>query len=182
MPSSVARDIDYSGQIAYDLSRFDKRKRVRDALEQEPVAVPRAIALPESRAKSAAGAQAKSLSSISHMAILSFVIAAILMFCIVLNYMRLNELSIEISSLQSEISELKSEAAVLKVRNEQNLNVKQLEELALGMGMARPSKDQITYIDLSKQDRGIVHMETKGDDEFFSGLKTFYLAAINFFS
>ena len=62
MSSSVARDIDYTGQIAYDLSRFDRRKRVRDTLQQEPVAVPRAIATPESRAKAAASAKVKSKS------------------------------------------------------------------------------------------------------------------------
>ena len=66
---------------------------------------------------------------------MSFIIAAVLMFCIVLNDTRLNELTIEISSLKSELSELKSQAAVLKVRNEQNLNVKELEELALSLGM-----------------------------------------------
>ena len=181
MSSSAVRDIDYTGQIAYDLSRFDKRKRVRDALEQEPIAIPRAIASQQGNTKAAVRTQAESKTTISLSTVLCFVIAAVLMFCIVLNYMRLNELTIEISSLQSEISELKSEAAILKVRNEQSLNVKQLEELALKMGMTRPSKDQITYIDLSKSDRGIVHMEAEVDSDFLSGIKTFYLAATNFF-
>jgi|LSQX01.3.fsa_nt_gb cell division protein FtsL len=181
MSSSVARDIDYTGQIAYDLSRFDRRKRVRDTLQQEPVAVPRAIATPESRAKAAASAKVKSKSKISLVTVMSFIIAAVLMFCIVLNYMRLNELTIEISSLKSELSELKSQAAVLRVRNEQNLNVKELEELALSLGMTRPSRDQITYIDLSKQDRGIVHMEVEEGSDFLNGLKTFFLTATNFF-
>ncbi len=181
MSSSAARNLDYTGQIAYDLSRFDRRKRVRDALAQEPVAVPRTIASPESRSKAVPRTQVKSRSRISFVTIMAFIIAAVLMFCIVLNYVHLYEHAIEISALQQELAELKKEAAALKVRNEQNLNVKRLEELALDMGMTRPARDQITYIDLSKQDRGIVHMEAESDGDFLSGLKTFFLMATNFF-
>lgn len=182
MSSSAVRKLEYSGNIAYDLSRFDRRKRVRDALENEPVAVPRPIARPGERAKAAAGAEVKARPAVSAVTVLGFVIAVFLMFCIVLNYMRLNELTIEIYSMQTELMELKKQAATLKVKNEQALNSKRLQQLAEEMGMVRPTKEQISYIDLSNHDRGVVYMAQENDSDFLSGIKTLFFAAIDFFN
>jgi cell division protein FtsL len=113
--------------------------------------------------------------------VLGFIIAAVLMFCIVLNYMRLNELTIEVHSLQTELMELKNQAAVLKVKNEQTLNSRRIEELAQEMGMVRPTKDQISYIDLSHHDHGVVYLAPEKGSDFLNGIKTFFFAAIDFF-
>jgi negative regulator of sigma E activity len=181
MSSSAARKLEYGGNIAYDLSRFDRRKRVRDALENEPVAVPRPIAKPGERAKAAVKAEVRARPAVSAVTVLGFAIAAVLMFCIVLNYMRLNELTIEVSSLQTELMELKSQAATLKVKNEQTLNSKRLEQMAEEMGMMRPTREQICYIDLSHQDRGVVYIAPEEESDFLRGIKTLFFAAIDFF-
>lgn len=179
MSTSAARNIDYNGSIAYDLSRFDKRKRVRDALEKEPVAVPRPIAKPGERTASAAIAKAR--PAVAASTVIGFLLVAVLMFLVVLNYMRLNELSIGIASMQSEYEDLKSEAAVLTVENEQMLNVRKIEEQAVGMGMGRPADDQMVYIDMSQPDRGVILTETNEGSDFLEGIRTFFFAAVDFF-
>jgi len=179
MSTSAARNIDYSGSIAYDLSRFDKRKRVRDALELEPVAVPRPIAKPHERAKTEAKAKARPV--VSATTIIGFIMVAVLMFCVVLNYMRVYELSLEISSLQTEYNELRSQTAVLKVQSEKKLNDNRIAELAEEMGMTRPGKEQIIYIDMSQPDKGIVLAAPEAKTDFLNGIKTFIFAAIDFF-
>jgi cell division protein FtsL len=180
MPSTAARKIDYTGNIAYDLSRFDRRRRVREALEREPVAYPRPIARPRERAKAAKRTAAKP-HTVSAATVVGFLIVAVLMCCIVLNYMRVNELSIELSQLQTEYNRLRTEAAMLRVEHEKKFNDKRIGELAAEMGMSRPSKDQIIYVDMSQPDKGIVLVESKSKSDFLNGIKTFFFAAIDFF-
>jgi len=179
MSASAARNIEYSGSVAYDLSRFDRRKRVRDALELEPVAIPRPIAKPHERVK--AEAKAKARPAVSATTVIAFLMVAVLMFCVVLNYMRVYELSLEISNLQAEYNKLKSEAAVLKVQSEKKMNDIRIAELAAEMGMTRPARDQIIYVDMSQPDKGIVLAESEVKNDFLNGLKTLFLAAIDFF-
>jgi hypothetical protein len=179
MPSNAARNIEYNGSIAYDLSRFDKRKRVRDALELEPIAVPRPIAKPSERVRTAAKAKARPVVSAS--TIVGFIMTAVLMFCVVLNYMRLNEITIQVSTLQTQLNDLEGQAAVLKVQTEKKLNIQSIEERAGEMGMRHPSSDQIVYIDMSQPDRGVVVSEQEKKTDFLNGIRTFFFAAIDFF-
>ena len=178
MQSGAVKNLEYSGSISYDLSRFDKRKRVRDALEQEPVVVTRPIAKPLERAQAAA--KAKSRSVVSASTILGVLTVAVLMFCVVLNYMRLNEVTIQVSNLKTELKELQSDAAVLQVKGEQNLSAARIEEAASQMGMIRPGKDQIVYIDMSQPDKGVILADTAGKNDFLNGIKTFFFAAVDF--
>lgn len=179
MATGAARKIDYDGSIAYDLSRFDKRRRVRDALELEPVAVPRPIAKPGERINTAVKTKAQPVVSAS--TIIGFIMIGVLMFCLVLNYMRLNELNIKVASLQKDYTELKGRAAILRVENEKKYSKIRIEDLAQNLGMTRPTNDQIVYINMSQPDTGVILSGPQRKTDFLNGIKTFFFAAVDFF-
>lgn len=179
MQSSAMNKIEYSDTVAYDLSRFDKRKRVREALEQEPVADARPIARPYERAQAAAKTAIH--TGIPALTIVSLIAVAFLMFTVVLNYMNLYEVTMQISEKSAEYAALKSEEAILQVQSEQQLNVRRMEELASELGMSRPSNDQIIYLDLSAPDRGVILAENGNGTDFLSGIESIFVAAVDFF-
>lgn len=178
MQSGVARKMDYNGNIAYDLSRFDKRRRVREALEREPVAVPRPIARP--REREMAEVKAKTRTGVSALTVLGAMVIALLMFFVVLNYMRLYEISMQVSAAKSEYTVLKSEAAVLQVKAEKQMSVRKIEEAALAMGMAYPEGDQLVYLNMSHPDRGEILIQSGGRSDFIRGIQSLLFAAIDF--
>ncbi len=178
MQSSAAKRLDYSGSIAYDLSRFDKRKRVREALEREPVVAPRAIARPQERAK--AEAVTRTRKGVSLATVLGCMVVAVLMFFIVLNYMRLYEISMQVSSVKSQYATLKNDAAVLQVKAEKQMSVRRIEELASEIGMSSPENSQIVYINMSQPDRGQVILESGRNSDFLTGLQAVVFTVVDF--
>ncbi len=168
----------YEGNVAYDLSRFDRRRRVREALESEEI-TPELPVKPKTKA--AAKAEARPRMRVSAFAVLSYVVLFVLMLGIVMNYMILNEVTIDTARLENESAELKSEAAKLRVEYERAMNLSDLAEKAEEIGMYSPGSDQVDYIDISRSDEVTVYSE-KGGDGFFAGLENLLLGIGDYFS
>ncbi len=167
----------YSESVAYDLSRFDRRRRVRETLEQEKVVTPE---LPASKARANAQAVARPRIRISAFAVISYVVLVALVLCIVMNYMILNEITIDTARLETELSSLESDAAKLQVEYERAMNVGDLATKAGEIGLYAPGADQIGYIDISRSDS--VKVYAREETDFFSGLESVLLKIGAYFS
>lgn len=168
-----------SESVAYDLARFDNRRRVQEALAAEPVARaadPARVAMP----KSAVKAKAKAKSRISLFAMVSYVALFTLFLFIVMNYMRLNEITIETSRLQSELARLENEEARLKIEYERKTNLREVDARASELGLYSPGADQIVYIDISRPDRAEIYGSDKPEG-FIDGVRTLFVAVADFF-
>ncbi len=150
-----------TSQVAYDLSRFDNRARVREAVASEAVSAPAPKVRVETQAKKVA-------PHISMWAVLGFLTAMALMFFIVFSYMQLTEISTASGALNREIKQLQKESVLLTSQKESMIDMREIERIAKEeLGMVKPSKDQIIYIDLSGEDHAVVADKTvqeTGDD------------------
>ena len=168
--------------VAYDLSRFDNRRRVREALEREP-AVSRHG---QAKVKSASAAKAAAVARprrarLTAFAVLSYAAIFALLLMIVMNYMKLNEISVTVSKRADELAELQNEAALLEVEYEQKQNVSDISARAAELGLYAPTSAQISYIDLSKPDYAVVYAEEPQQTGLLAGLGRIVAAIGSFF-
>ena len=155
--------------MAYDLSRFDNRRRVREALENEPAIDRHGQA--RARTKTAAKAVARPRKArLTAFAVLSYAAIFVLLLMIVMNYMRLNEISVTVSQRSNELAELQNETALLKVEYEQKQNVTDIKTRAAELGLYAPTSAQISYIDLSKPDYAVIYEDEQASTSFIAGL------------
>ncbi|MDR3206908.1 MAG: cell division protein FtsL [Oscillospiraceae bacterium] len=141
-----------ASQVAYDLSRFDNRARVREAVAAESVPVQ---ALPVRAPRP--GTRTQPVGRLSLWTVLAFMTAMALMFFIVYSYMRLTELSTEAKGLSSQIAALKKEEAILVLQKNSMIDLKEVERIATDeLGMVKPNRAQVIYIDLSGRDHAEV--------------------------
>ncbi len=140
------------GNVAYDLSRFDNRLRVREAVEREAQSAARLR-----QVKQRARAQAIARPRVSLWAVLGFMTAMFLMFFIVYSQMQLAEIGSAGAKLKSEINTLQKEQTRLLAERDQKIDLKEIERIATQkLGMVKPSADQIIYINLSGEDHAVV--------------------------
>lgn len=177
-------DATYNSSVAYDTSRFDKRRRVREALENERVAVPeikpRGTTAAAAAAKAAAKTNAGVAAHISPFAVVSCVAVLALIFLILFNNVKLNELYIESANLTGELTQLKNDEALLKVKYERKMNLHDIEQAAYSMGFSSPQGDQVVYVDISRPDRAVIVREAEAEQGFLTGLKTIFMAVADF--
>lgn len=177
MQSSAARNVN----IGYDLSRFDKRRRVQEALAREavqpaPIPMPRAIPAPRSRTaegeRTAARTKTAAKRGISAFSVFGYMAVSALMVLIVFSYVSLNELSIRSDALRRELTTLKEEAAVLQVQYERTSDLRLLETNAEALGMSKVTAEQVTYIDLSRPDYVVMAGEEGESSDFLAGVRS----------
>lgn len=168
----------YNESVAYDLSRFDPRRRVQEALANEKVITPELPA--RGRTKTKAEAETKTRIRVSAFAVVSYVVLFALVLTIVMNYMLLNEITVETASMERELEALESDAAKLEVEYERAMNVGDLAAKAAEAGMYAPGADQIGYIDISRSDE--VKVYGAEDSGFFAGLEKVLLKVGDYFS
>ena len=173
---------EYNESVAYDLSRFDNRRRVREALEEEPtVSAHGAQTVPDAaRTRAAAAAEPRHVR-LSAFAVLSYVAVFALFLMIVMSYMRLNEINVNASRRESELADLKNTTALLQMRYEQKQNIGDIKERAAELGLYAPSSGQISYIDMRKPDYAIIYTEAEGAEGFLAGLHRIAAAVTGFF-
>ena len=190
MQASVAKEYSKGNShiesVAYDLSRFDNRRRVREALENEPSVSTHGDARARTRAKVGTAAAAQTAArprrmKLSAFAVLSYVAIFALLMMIVMNYMRLNEISVIAAAKASELEELKNQTALLKVEYEQKQNVDDIKSRAAELGLYAPTSAQINYIDLSKPDYAVIYEQENESDSFVSGISRIVAIIGNFF-
>jgi hypothetical protein len=180
MQSNTARKMQYTDSVAYDLSRFDKRKRVREALANEAVAVPAIRPRGTTRAAAKAAAEAKAVAHVSPFAILSYIAVFALLILVVTNYVKLYELSIQTANFESELVELKNDEALLKVKYERSMNIRNIEDRAAELGLYMPQGGQVTYISISQADRAEIYYTEKESKGFLNGLQKIFLVVFDF--
>ena len=135
-------------QVASDLSRFDSRPRVREALANDgtPLRV-----LPAPKTRTAAPAR------VSARGAMVFVCVMALMFFIVYAYMQMAEMDRMSREILNDISELQKEEAQLRKQKAGLIDLKEIERVAVEeLGMVKPGKNQVIYIDLSGEDNAEV--------------------------
>lgn len=143
-----------ASQVGYDLSRFDNRAKVRNAVaaqqEQERL---KEQAQPQTRKR----AVQNTAPRVPARLVLGFVAAMVFMFMIVFSYMQLAELGAASGALSKEISALKKETSLLSMKKDSMIDMKEIERIATEeLGMVKPSKGQIIYINLSGEDHAVV--------------------------
>lgn len=182
MQSSEATNRDVYGEsVAYDLSRFDRRRKVREALENERIVSTELPTKPKTKTAARANADARPRMRVSAFAILSYIVVFALMLGIVMNYMILNEVTIETARLENELSSLKSDAAKLQVEYERAMSLSELAARAQEIGMYSPNSDQVDYIDISRHDEVTVYNSGESDG-FFAGLEKVLISIGDYFS
>ena len=153
-------------ELAYDLSRFDRRTAVRrvyeqaDALPVRPALRRRAVARPGV------------FTRVSFFAVASFVMVIGLLLLIVYSYVQLSELSEKSTTLKNQYNKLKDDETVMLMASEQRINLKDVEDYAVNkLGMVKPEQDQMIYLDLSGDDHAeVVESPQKDASAFLEGL------------
>jgi cell division protein FtsL len=149
--------------LAYDLDAYEpiQKKRKKPAL--------RAVA--PSR-------QAKAVAFTPGM-LLSFAVVVTLVSVMVLNQLRLNEISGEINTLSGELQALESANAELSSELQAIVNLRTIEERAKSeLGMQRLDQHQIETINLGQEDT-IILTEDSPTVSIGEQIKTSILAAIS---
>lgn len=174
---SEAINRNYGESVAYDLSRFDNRVRVREALANEAVVTPD---MPRAHSRAKAETKAKAHLPISAFTIVSYVVIIALALMLLMSYMTLNEIAVDTSRMQNELSQLQSDGAKLLVEYERAMNVGDLAAKASAAGMYAPGADQIGYVDISRSDKATVY-STDSEGGFFENIEKFFLAVGGYF-
>ncbi len=153
---SVAAQRVTHGNVAYDLSRFDNRRRVRDLVEAEEMT--------KRRVRERQRAKAVARPRVSVWAVLGFVVGMVLMFMIVFAQMNLAEMGVRSKALSSEISRLDKEYLELASQWKEQVKLADIRRIAIEeLGMVEPVEDQILYINLSGKDHAVaVEIQDKG--------------------
>ena len=175
--------------VAYDLSRFDNRRRVREALDSEPTVSSHGERTDRGHAESRTAALRASASTdarprgmrLSAFAVLSYLAVFALFLLIVMSYMRLNEINVTTSRRANELADLKNTAAILQMRYEQKQNIGDIKERAADLGLYSPSSGQINYIDMRKPDYAIIYTAEDEEGGFLAGIKRIAAAINGFF-
>ncbi len=130
------------GNVAYDLSRFDNRRRVREAVEQAPEerrTEPRQEEVPRAR--------------LSLSAILMYGLIAGMAALLISSYMSLTIMTDKLSDLSSELETLKNEEVILQKQYEERYILSDIETYAVEqLGMVKLEGDMMEYIELSNPD------------------------------
>ena len=135
--------------IAPDLARFDKRRRVKQAYAQEQLL----------REKTVVQERAAVRARVSPFAVTAFLAAFMLLFLIVYSYMTLTVLNSQNEAAKREIAKLANENAMLQKEYESKVTLAEVGEMARKLGMVKPDRARVTYIDLSGEDKAIVVRE-----------------------
>ena len=131
-----------SGNVAYDLSRFDKRRRVREAVMQAP-------------AERGVATQRKAVprEKLSFRVILLYALIAGLAALLLSNYMTLTILTDDLSKLAGDLEDLQNEEIILQKQYDQRYILSDIETYAVNtLGMVKLESNMMEYIELSNPD------------------------------
>ena len=157
--------------VASDLSRFDRRKLVRDAVEEEQVSK-KAAPKPVKHAK------------ISLITLMYYVFAVAISGALLLNYVNLTVLTDEASSLKKQYETLKGQETHLQTEYDKRLNLKDIEAYAINqLGMIKMERSQVEYIELTNPDSitMVAPQDAPRLSYYLAGLVRSFNAALEFF-
>lgn len=130
------------GNVAYDLSRFDSRESVQEAVQdaaEERRPAPRQEAAPRAR--------------LSLGTLLMYLLIAGMAALLISSYMRLTIMTDELSGLSRELDDLKNEEVILQKQYEERYTLSEIETYAVEqLGMVKLEGNMTEYIELSNPD------------------------------
>lgn len=144
-----------NGNVAYDLSRFDRRRVVREAVEQERLEAQemrKPVHAPMPKAK------------ISYMTILSYIAAAAMAAVMLMSFVNLLELTDMTATKKKELEVLQNENIRLNAEMEKRYSLGDIESYATNtLGMVKADRSQVEYIELDSPDT--IRMMTPEDND-----------------
>ena len=137
----------YNDNTAYDLTKFEAHKPKEPQLAEVPK--------PKAR-------QAKTVLGLSPMkAILCMALIIGVTVSFIYSRAMLVEVNEQVNAANKQLKILESEKTRLDMELESMVSLKNIEELAENMGLAKVEKYQVEYIDLSQGDKVVVSNEAK---------------------
>lgn len=133
-----------NGNVAYDLSKFDRRSVVREAIELERLeeqAQKKPVRTPMPKAK------------ISYMTILSYCAVAAMAAVMLMSFVGLLELTDQTATKKEELEVLQNENIRLNAEMEKRYSLGDIEAYATNtLGMVKADRNQLEYIELDSPD------------------------------
>lgn len=127
--------------------------------------------------------QVREAGQIAPFAVVGFLAVAVLAVLLVTSYAQLTVANDEMVALRRQLSSLESENTVLSAQYERVFDLATIQE-AVGDTMARPTNDQVVYIDLSSPDTVTLYQGEKLDSGFgtlLAGVKEVFGSIIEYF-
>jgi len=133
-----------NGNVAYDLSRFDRRRIVREAVELERLEeqeMKKPVRAPMPKAK------------ISYMTILSYIAVSAIAAVMLMSFVNLLELTDQTAKKKEELVVLQNENIRLNAEMEKRYSLGDIESYATNtLGMIKADRSQVEYIELDSPD------------------------------
>lgn len=171
------------GSAAYDISRFD------NAAAQEEYELPREETAQQEeewgrvRERAEAIEEAKRAQSVSIAAVLGFAVVAVLMVLMLLSYVRLAEISGNISALESDIADIQVVQTKLKVEYESVFNLTEIKTYATSvLGMTKLNDSNTTVLTIERTDKAeILTGDGTGSSGIIETAKEFISSLMEYF-
>ena len=156
------------GDLAYDLDAMSREYALRHA--GEPV---RREAMPAPQVRRVTPARRREQQKVSVVSILGFSAVAVLVVLLLMNYVKLTQISESVVTLKAELTQLETDNIALTTKYEQTFDLATVREAAEAAGMTKPSRSQQYYIDQSDSDNVVIYQQEE------SGVLSRVLTSLN---
>ena len=141
------------GSLAYDLDALARERALEEAgrVEEdrrEPAAAPRRQPV------------ARPVAKLSPLVLACAALLAGLVVVLLMGYVRLTEVTADITQLKREMSQQEERHVALLTQYEKTFDLASIKEAAEAAGMSKPSASQIYYVDLSAPDSVVVYQQS----------------------
>ena len=146
------REFSTQGNLARDLDWAVRERELNHAGE-----APRheAQATPKIRREQALVRERQPVPVLTVVEVMAVIAAAVLLL---LSYVQLTTLAADTVTLKSQLTTLQAENVSLTAQHEQMFDMATVKEVASAAGMSKPSRSQITYLDLASEDSATVYL------------------------
>lgn len=146
------------GDLAYDLDAMSREYALRHAGEDV-----RREAVPAPQVRTVTRAKPRVQQKISLVSVLGFAAVAALVVVLLLNYVKLTEISESVVALKAELVQLKTDNVSLTTRYEQTFDLATVKEAAERAGMTKPSSSQEYYIDSTDANNVVIYQKEESN-------------------
>ncbi len=147
------------GNLAYDFDAIPAQEPEVEAPARDPHE-----RHPRTRddAKVSIGTAAAPRTGVSPFAVIGTCVVMVLLFLVVIGYMKLSELSAQYVEYSNELEQLNAEGERLKIQYEGAFDLDEVERYAVGvLGMIKADSTQITYVHRAAGDQAVILAETE---------------------
>ena len=166
------------GNLAYDFNAIPASEPevevpARDPHERHPRT--------RDDAKVSIGRAAAPRSVISPFAVIGTCVVMLLLFLVVVGYMKLTELSAQCAEYSSELEQLNAEGERLKIQYESAFNLDEVERYAISeLGMIKADSTQIAYVHRAAGDQAVI-LAGEGERGFFGTVEMLLSEFLEYF-